>query len=45
VLIASNAKATAELGWRPSRSLEEMVADAWEFFTQQGQHPTAPAGG
>src|SRR4051812_24614170 len=27
VLIASNAKAAAELGWRPTRGLEEMVAD------------------
>ena len=32
VLIASSEKATAELGWRPSRSgIEEIVFDAWEF--------------
>lgn len=31
VLIASNAKAFAELGWKPVRGLDEMVADAWEF--------------
>jgi UDP-glucose 4-epimerase len=43
VLIASNAKAAAELGWRPTRDLDRMVADAWEFFSQQGR--TEPAGG
>jgi UDP-glucose 4-epimerase len=32
VLIASNAKAADELGWRPTRDLDRMVADAWEFF-------------
>jgi UDP-glucose 4-epimerase len=37
VLIASNDKAAAEMGWRPTRELDEMVADAWEFFQQQ--HP------
>jgi len=32
VLIASSAKAIAELGWHPSRSdLREIVSDAWEF--------------
>ncbi|AQT83004.1 UDP-glucose 4-epimerase GalE [Mycolicibacterium litorale] len=32
VLIASSAKAVAELGWRPQHtSLDEIVADAWEF--------------
>ncbi|WP_099020430.1 UDP-glucose 4-epimerase GalE [Mycolicibacterium palauense] len=32
VLIASSAAATAELGWRPRHTtLEEIVADAWEF--------------
>ncbi|MBV9820654.1 MAG: UDP-glucose 4-epimerase GalE, partial [Actinobacteria bacterium] len=36
-LVASNAKAAAELGWRPTRGLDEMVADAWQFFTRQGQ--------
>jgi UDP-glucose 4-epimerase len=34
VLIASNDKAAAELGWRPTRELDQMVADAWEFFQQ-----------
>ncbi len=38
VLIASNARAAAELGWRPTRDLDRMVADAWQFFRQQ--HPT-----
>lgn len=32
VLIASSAKAIAELGWRPRHTgLDEIVADAWEF--------------
>ncbi len=35
VLVASNARAAAELGWRPTRDLGEMVADAWEFFSGQ----------
>jgi UDP-glucose 4-epimerase len=32
VLIASNARAAAELGWRPARRLSEMVSDAWAFY-------------
>ncbi len=31
VLVASNAAAREELGWTPTRGLEQMVADAWEF--------------
>ena len=31
VLIASNARAAAELGWKPSRDLSQMVDDAWQF--------------
>lgn len=32
-LVASSAKARAELGWAPAKpSLEEIVADAWEFY-------------
>jgi UDP-glucose 4-epimerase len=32
VLIASSAKAIAELGWRPGRSaIDQIVTDAWEF--------------
>lgn len=42
VLIASNAKAAAELGWRPARGLDEMVADAWAFL--QTQQPSESAG-
>jgi UDP-glucose 4-epimerase len=30
-LIASNQAAERELGWRPSRGLDAMVSDAWEF--------------
>jgi UDP-glucose 4-epimerase len=42
VLIASNDKAAAELGWRPTRELDQMVADAWEFFQQL--HPEVAGG-
>jgi UDP-glucose 4-epimerase len=35
VLIASNDKAAAEFGWRPTRDLDRMVSDAWEFFCQR----------
>jgi UDP-glucose 4-epimerase len=32
VLVASSAKARAELGWSPNRaSLPEIIADAWTF--------------
>jgi UDP-glucose 4-epimerase len=31
VLIASNARAAADLGWTPTRNLDQMVADAWTF--------------
>ncbi|HEY5360082.1 MAG TPA: UDP-glucose 4-epimerase GalE [Streptosporangiaceae bacterium] len=31
VLVASSAKIRAGLGWRPARSLTDMVADAWTF--------------
>jgi len=30
-LIASNARAASELGWRPTRGIEVMAADAWAF--------------
>jgi UDP-glucose 4-epimerase len=45
VLIASNAKAAAELGWRPTRGLDQMVSDAWDFFQQQCPRITDPTGG
>jgi UDP-glucose 4-epimerase len=31
-LVAANRKAREQLGWQPERSLDEMVADAWEWF-------------
>jgi UDP-glucose 4-epimerase len=31
VLVASNSRARQELGWEPTRSLREMVTDAWTF--------------
>jgi UDP-glucose 4-epimerase len=30
-LVASAARAGRELGWRPERSLADMVRDAWEL--------------
>jgi UDP-glucose 4-epimerase len=30
-LVASSERISADLGWRPERSLEDMVRDAWEF--------------
>ncbi|GAA4842684.1 UDP-glucose 4-epimerase GalE [Pseudonocardia benzenivorans] len=37
VLVASSERARAELGWSPSRTLQDMVADAWRFA--QGRLP------
>lgn len=34
ILVASNAKAKAQLGWQPVKTLDDMVRDAWTF--QQG---------
>ncbi len=31
VLVASNSRAAAELGWAPTRGLDEIVGDAWTF--------------
>jgi len=31
VLVASNDRAAAELGWAPKRGLDDIVADAWAF--------------
>ena len=45
VLIASNDKAAAELGWRPTRDLDRMVADAWQFFQQLRPEIVEAAGG
>lgn len=33
VLVASNGKAKSLLGWQPSHSLDDIVADAWRFMT------------
>ena len=38
VLIASNKKAAAVLGWHPTRGLDEIIADAWNW------HSTHPNG-
>ena len=37
VLIASAERAAGELGWKPSRSLEDMVGDAWRFTQERTQ--------
>ena len=34
VLVASNARAAAELGWTPTRDLDQMVTDAWGFTSR-----------
>lgn len=31
-LVAANRKAREQLGWEPRRSLDDMVADAWEWY-------------
>ena len=41
VLVASNARAAEQLGWRPRRSLTDAVADAWAWMRA---HPTGFAG-
>jgi UDP-glucose 4-epimerase len=33
-LLASSAKIRAELGWRPEKSLDDMITDAWHFHQQ-----------
>ena len=39
VLIASSARAKAELGWQPSRTdLDTIIADAWAFTEALGDH-------
>ena len=37
-LIASNKKAAEVLGWKPTRGLEQIIADAWTW------HSTHPGG-
>ncbi|OHE40354.1 MAG: UDP-glucose 4-epimerase GalE [Tenericutes bacterium GWF2_57_13] len=36
ILVASNEKALAVLGWKPKRGLEEMIGSAWDFHRR---HP------
>ena len=45
MLIASNDKAADVLGWRPTRDLDRMVSDAWDFYQQQFPQLTDPTGG
>jgi UDP-glucose 4-epimerase len=44
VLVASNQRARDELGWQPTRDLEQMVADAWAFSRRQAPASAGPAG-
>ena len=41
VLIASNKKAEAVLGWKPTRGLEQIIADAWAWHSS---HPNGYEG-
>ncbi|WP_127783346.1 UDP-glucose 4-epimerase GalE [Rhodococcus sp. X156] len=42
VLVASSARAAAELGWKPSRpELDTIVADAWSLIQQRTAQPGA----
>lgn len=34
ILLASSARIRAELGWRPEKTLDDMIADAWHFHQQ-----------
>ncbi len=36
-LVASSQKIESELGWRPEKTLEQMIADAWEFHCRYPQ--------
>ncbi len=49
VLVASCARIQEELGWRPTRDLRSMVADAWTFLSRsgglRGARSAAPPGG
>ena len=47
VLVASGARAAAELGWTPQRNVTEMVADAWRAMghAPAGASPEEPHGG
>jgi UDP-glucose 4-epimerase len=38
VLVADDSRAHEQLGWTPSRSLEQMVADAWSVHTSVAGH-------
>ncbi|MCX9190382.1 UDP-glucose 4-epimerase GalE [Carbonactinospora thermoautotrophica] len=44
VLVASSARARAELGWTPTRpALADMIADAWAFLTEGAALTRLPA--
>jgi UDP-glucose 4-epimerase len=35
MLVGAVDKITRELGWEPQRSLDQIIADAWEFAQAQ----------
>ncbi len=35
ILIASNDKARKELGWKPEKTLEDMISSAWKWFNNK----------
>lgn len=39
VLVASNSRAAAELGWSPTRGLDQIVGDAWRFQQERSGSP------
>ena len=39
VLVASSERITAELGWKPERTLTDMVRDAWTFAQSRASRP------
>lgn len=41
VLVASNSRAARELGWSPTRGLDEIVGDAWRFQQHGSADPAA----
>jgi UDP-glucose 4-epimerase len=38
VLVGDNAKARAELGWKPSRDLDAILSSAWRWHQAQADH-------
>lgn len=41
-LVSGASRAEAELGWRPARSLDQMIGDAWSYFEAVNWFEDAP---